>query len=107
MKISQWMTHALLGWVGGVVTTLAFSVFLLAVFPGIMRLSPDGSQPGLPLVIGLALLTIIPFSLVGGVIGGRVAREGGTAEQRLMAAIFGALLALPTACFGFWSFSGR
>lgn len=107
MKILHSVTHALLGWAAGVATTLVFGLFLLAVFPGIVRLSPDGTQPGLAPVVGIALLIATPFTLVGGVIGGRVAREGGTAEQRLLAAIFGALLALPTACFGFWSFSAR
>jgi hypothetical protein len=107
MKFSLSMVQALLGWLGGAATTLGFGLFLLGAFPGIMRLSPDGTQPGLPLVFGLALLTATPFSLAGGLIGGRIAREGGEAEQRWMALILGALLALPAACFNFWSFGGR
>ena len=107
MKLTPVLRHAVLGWVGGAVTTVAFGLFLLAAFPGIVRLSPDGAQPGLPLVLGMTLLTVTPFALIGGVLGGRVAREGGEAEQRWMAAIFGALLSLPAACFNFWAFGGR
>jgi hypothetical protein len=107
MNVTPALRHAVLGWAGGAATTLAFGLFLLAAFPGIVRLSPDGSQPGLPLVFGVALLTATPFAAVGGALGGRVAREGGEAEQRWMAVIFGALLSLPAACFNFWAFGGR
>jgi len=107
MKLPTAVAHALIGWLGGAAGILGFGLFLLAAFPGTVRLSPDGSQPGVPLVLGLSLLIATPFSLVGGVLGGRVAREGGVNEQRVMAVIFGLLLALPAACFNFWSFGGR
>jgi len=45
-------------------------------------------------------------AIIGGVVGGRIPKEGGRNQQLLVAAIFGIILALPCGCYGLWMFSG-
>lgn len=107
MKIGRMILFALVGWVGGGLTTLGLGLVWPAIFPGILRVSPDyGAGPGLPMIIGIVLILASPAALAGGLIGGRLSREGGQSDQIRIAAIGGASLALPFGCLGYWLLSG-
>lgn len=106
-SISEYLSSALTGWIAGVLGTLVFGLAWTIIFPAIVN--PEhyyGPGPGLPLIIGLAALWATPGALIGGLIGGRVAREGGKWTQRGLAAIFGILLSLPCSCYSLWVFTG-
>ena len=77
------------------------------IFPAIGRVGHYyGVGPGFPIILVSELIFASPAALIGGLIGGRIPREGGEREQRLMAAIVGVILALPFGCFGLWVFTG-
>jgi hypothetical protein len=99
MKISRHLLNALSGWVAGIVITLLFGFLWKNVFPVV-----DGTGQGasLPYTLGFILLIISFPAIAGGVIGGRVIKEGGHNEQIRYAAIIGALATLPFSCFLFW-----
>lgn len=95
------------GWIAGDLTTLGLGLVWPAIFPGILRVSPDyGAGPSLPIIIGIVLILASPAALAGGLIGGRLSREGGQSDQIRTAAIGGASLALPFGCLGYWLLSG-
>lgn len=107
MKFRQHLLFALTGWLAGALTTLGCGLLGPMVFPGIMRVSQSyGTAPSLPLILGNVLLLVSPTALLGGLIGGRLPKEGGPRDQILTALIFGSLMALPCACVGLWLFSG-
>jgi len=54
------------------------------------------------IVLAIVLLIVSPAALVGGLIGGRMPREGGRGSQILLAVIMGIVLAMPFSCLGFW-----
>ncbi len=99
MKIVQHLLNALSGWIAGVLVTLGFSYIWQQIFPVIDR---TGQGSSLPAVLAIILIIITPVSIAGGVIGGRLPRESGRAGQLMYAALFGALFAVPFACFLFW-----
>lgn len=107
MKIPQPLKFALTGWVAGAVAIVGLGLYWPTIFPGIVELDHYyGAGPDLPFIIGLALLIATPGALVGGLIGSRLPKEGGQTEQSIMAAILGAILALPFGCYGLWFFTG-
>lgn len=107
MKIPRPLAFALTGWVVGAVVIVGVGLYWPTIFPAIvMNQHYYGSGPGLPAIIGMALVFASPAALVGGLIGSRIPREGGRTEQFVMAAIVGVILALPCACMGLWFFTG-
>ena len=107
LKIPQFLLHLFAGWLAGVAATLGLGLFWPAIFPGITRVDHYyGVGPGLPLIYRIALMMASPAALVGGLIGGRLSREGGRKDQIVMAAVCGAFLALPFGCWALWSFTG-
>ena len=54
------------------------------------------------LILALILLIVSPAALVGGLVGGRLPKEGGQLGQLIMAAICGIIVAVPLSCAGFW-----
>lgn len=99
MNIRQHVIVAGIGWIVGVAITIAMA---LVIFPTLVPGAPfSGSTPEL-LMIGLVGLPASLAALIGGLVGGRVASEGGRRGQILMAVIVGVMLALPVSCVGFW-----
>ena len=108
MKLLRFLRFALIGWVAGALCTLTLGLLWPAFFPGIIR--PEhyglGPVPGLPATILFTLfITSLP-ALLGGIVGGSLAREGGAREQLLAAGIGGIILTMPFGCFNFWLMSG-
>ena len=99
MKIGQHLINGLFGWLAGLIITIGFSFLWQQLLPVIDR---TGQGTGIPYVLSFILLIITPIAFAGGVIGGRIPREGGKRQQILYAAIFGAIFPLPFACFLFW-----
>jgi hypothetical protein len=54
------------------------------------------------LLLGLIILIASPAALVGGIVGGRMLREGGAFEQRVLAALIGGILSMPLSCVAIW-----
>ena len=54
------------------------------------------------LILAVILLIVSPAALVGGLVGGRLPKEGGQLGQLIMAAICGIIVAVPLSCAGFW-----
>jgi hypothetical protein len=107
MKIKQTLSYALAGWAAGVIATISAGFCWPIIFPAIVRINHYyGSGPGMPFIIGLVMLFASPASLIGGMIGGWVPKEGGRREQYMMAAVFGVLLSIPFTCYGLWFFTG-
>ena len=108
MRIRRYLSFAGIGWLGGVGTTLGLGLCALAVFPGVLRPSrADGTQLGVPLVVVFMLLVASLPAMAGGLLGGRLPSEGGQRDQIRMAAVCGALVVVPFACFVLWSLTGR
>jgi len=107
MKIPRTLLFALTGWLVSVFAIIGVGLFWPTIFPAIVRTEHYyGEGPNLPTILGLAIIFGTPAALVGGIIGSRVPKEGGQAEQLIMAGIFGVILALPFACMGLWFFTG-
>ena len=99
MKILQHILNALVGWIAGLLITVGFAFLWLKIIPEIDR---TGQGRGFWTILSLILLVISPAAIAGGVIGGRLPKEGGRTNQMLYATIFGLLFPLPFACFLFW-----
>lgn len=82
-------------------------VIWTVAFPAIVRLDHYyGTGPSVPSLIVLGFLVSSPFTLVAGIVGGRLIREGGRTEQLVAALVLGFLAALPFAGCSFWVFTG-
>jgi hypothetical protein len=99
MKILQHILNALVGWIAGLLITVGFAFLWLKIIPEIDRV---GQGRGFWTILSLILLVVSPAAIAGGVIGGRLPKEGGRINQMLYATIFGLLFPLPFACFIFW-----
>ena len=108
MSIRRYISFAGIGWLAGVGTTLVLGLCSLAVFPGILRpVRTVGAVPGVPFIVVIMLAVASLPAVAGGLLGGRIPREGGQQDQIRMAAVCGALAAVPFACFILWSLTGR
>ena len=106
-SISHNLINAITGWIAGVLGTLLLGLSWTIIFPAIVN--PEhyyGPGPGLPLILGVAILVSSPLAFLGGFVGGRVSREGGVRNQRIFASIFGIFFALPCSCYSLWVFTG-
>ena len=66
----------------GALATLGLGLLWPTLLPAIVRIEHYyGAGPGLPLILALVLIFASPAALVGGVIGSRLPKEGGQAEQ--------------------------
>ena len=99
MRIRFFLQNALAGLVAGWLVTVGFNFIWRLVIPIIDRTS---DLPFYLTALGGILLVIALPAIAGGVIGGRIPREGGLKNQLMLAAIFGALFVLPFSCFIFW-----
>lgn len=107
MKNLRPLAFALTGWVVGAIAIAGVGFAWPTIFPAIIRSDHYyGAGPSLVTVIAFAIIFASPGGLIGGIIGGRIPREGGRNEQLVMAAIMGVILALPFACSGLWFFTG-
>ncbi len=97
MKIISSLGLALVGWVAGMLTSLGMSALLPKILPIAGRISAMESS-GKSQVLLLVLIVISPVSLIGGLVGSRLVREGGRNEQILYAALFGFIFTLPVMC---------
>ena len=95
------LLFAITGWIAGVVVTLGFGLLWPRIFLDVgppTRFSTSYDY----VILATVLLIASPAALVGGLVGGRLPREGGRREQLIAAVIFGIVLALPFGCLGFW-----
>ena len=99
MKIRFILLNALTGLVAGWLVTVGFNFIWQKAIPIVERTS---AGPFNLEAFGLILLAVALPAIAGGVIGGRLPKEGGLKNQLILAAIFGALFVLPFACFIFW-----
>src|SRR5215510_774917 len=99
MTMRENLLFALTGWVAGLCSTLGVA---LVAFPAVMGDTRSISTWPDLLLFGLIVLLISPFTLVGGLLGGRVPREGGRSGQLIMAAIIAMVAAVPFSCVAFW-----
>jgi MFS family permease len=109
VKIAALLRFAIAGWVAGVLALIFLSLVWPNVLPGFVHYNhydPTGPAPNLVLIVGVILAAASLPAIIGGVIGGRIPKEGGDRQQLMVAAIFGIILALPIGCFGLWLFSG-
>lgn len=105
--MSKYLPFIFSGLGAGLLTVVIVGFGWPAIFPGIIRNEHYyGDGPSLAFLVGLVALLVAPFSSLGGLVGSRIAMEGGEGEQKLMAAIGGVLIAVPLTCFGLWQFSG-
>jgi len=100
MNMRNTLIDAGIGWLAGAGISLAMGFI---VFPAIITnvIHFSGSTADW-IVLGIVLIPVSIASLAGGLVGGRMAIEGGRGGQLLMAAIVGALLAAPVSRLGFW-----
>jgi hypothetical protein len=109
VKVRELFQTAAAGWLAGVLVLVLLSFAWPSVFPGFVNYRhyvSTGPAPNLVLIILIVLAAASLPAMIGGVIGGRIPKEGGSRQQLLMAAIFGVVLATPCGCFGLWLFSG-
>jgi len=107
MKIRQNLAFMVSGWIAGEIGTLGFGLFWPVMFPAIIQFRHYfNAGSGLFLIMGILLIIVSPLGLVGGLIGGRVPKEGGRTSQLIMAAVFGVILSLPVACLALWYITG-
>jgi CBS domain containing-hemolysin-like protein len=99
MKIRFSLQNALTGLAAGWLVTVGFNYIWQKVFPIEERTS---IEPYHLMALGVILLAVALPAIAGGVIGGRIPKEGGVKNQFILAALFGALFVLPFACFIFW-----
>ena len=98
---------AFVGWLAGIIATLALGVAWPIIFPAIVRVENYyGSGPGLPLIILMILGLASPGAALGGLIGGSLAIEGGTRGRRIVSILVAVILSLPCAAWGYWFFTG-
>ena len=99
MRTSQMISSALIGWLAGMVSLLIWSI----LWPQIMPMADRASAfPGAWKMLIVLMVVMTPFALVGGLIGGRLAREGGRRGQFVYAAAFGVLLTVVFGSCAFW-----
>jgi hypothetical protein len=99
MKVGRMLVLAGIGWLAGALLIIILS---LVISPMIVGGSHSLQDPVDRIVLGMVLLGITPFTLLGGLLGGRMSREGGERSQVIMAALAGLALAIPFGCFGLW-----
>jgi len=110
MKVTALLRFALVGWAAGVLALILLSFLWPNVLPGFVHYNhydPTGTAPNLVLIVAIILGAASVPAIIGGVVGGRIPKEGGDRQQLIMAGIFGIILALPLGCFGLWLFSGN
>jgi hypothetical protein len=106
-RIRPYLLFAFTGWAAGCLTILSLGLIWPAIFPGILRGEHYLTlRPTMFSILGVAALLASPATLIGGLVGGRVPKEGGQGEQILMALLGGLFAALPFGCAGLWVFSG-
>ncbi len=99
MKIVNHLRNARTGWIAGLLFTAGFAWLWQRMFPVIDR---TGQGAAIPVILFLILAIVSPLAIAGGVIGGRLPKEGGTIQQILYAVLFGVLFPIPFSCFLFW-----
>jgi hypothetical protein len=100
------LVFMLTGWLAAVAAVLLLGVGWPSVFPSGLKLAEFyGSNFGYPLVVLTAIIIATPVSLVGGLIGSRIPREGGQRDQYVAAALIAILMALPFSCLFLWYFT--
>jgi hypothetical protein len=99
MTLRENLLFALTGWLAGVCIMLGVGFI---IFPALVGTPHSfGAGPD-RFILLLVVLLVSPAALVGGLVGGRLPKEGGQFGQLLMAAIAGIMAAVPVSCVGFW-----
>lgn len=107
MKILANLRYPLAGWVAGVLTVFLLTWIWPVFFPGINNTQHYDTPPiATTFILGVTLAIATPAALIGGLIGSRLPREGGSTEQTLVAFVIGAILVVPFACMSLWLLSG-
>lgn len=105
--MSRNLSYALTGWIAGLVTTVVMGLVWPIIFPAIINVENYyGDGPGMLTIMAITAAIMTPASIVGGIIGGRVSKEGGEAGRRVIAVIFAALFTVPVGVLVFLFFTG-
>jgi hypothetical protein len=99
MTLREHLLFAFTGWLAGVCVMLGVGFI---IFPALVGTPHSFGAGADRLILGLVVLLVSPAALVGGLVGGRLPKEGGRVGQLLMAAIAGVIAAVPLSCVGFW-----
>ena len=109
MKIASLLRFAAAGWLAGMLAIVLLSLVWPQFFPGFVNWKhyiPTGPAPNLVVFVLFVMAAASLPALIGGLVGGRIPKEGGQRQQLLLAAIFGIIFAVPCGCYGLWMFSG-
>ena len=98
-KIGYHFIYALTGWVAGFLAILFLGWVWLNVFPVEDR---AGQGAGLLRAFELIITYMTPVTIVGGILGGRIPREGGIKDKLAYAALLGFLFPLPFTCLFYY-----
>jgi hypothetical protein len=105
-KILNFLLIAITGWIVGIVTTFALGFMWLHVIPVKDRVIQEAGILGEFLYIARFEVFVIDIisivSIVGGIIGGLVPREGTRKDQLVYAAIISGALTTPVVLFLLW-----
>jgi hypothetical protein len=105
-KILDFLWNAITGWATGLLTTFVLGFIWLHVIPVADRVIQGAGILGEIVYIARFVIFIVwiisPVSIIGGIIGGRIPREGSRTDQLAYAAIIGGALTTPVALFFLW-----
>src|SRR5258708_38402403 len=90
MKVAALLRFAFVGWVAGVLALILLSLVWPNVLPGFVHYNhydPTGPAPNLVLIVAAILAAASLPAIIGGVIGGRISKEGAHRQQLIMAEV--------------------
>lgn len=100
-------SDAIVGWFAGVLATLVLGLLWPVIFPAFTRIEHYyGAGPSVPMIMGMAVLVASLPALLGGLVGGAIAVEGGDRARRTLAIVLGIIFSIPCAMWGYWFFTG-
>lgn len=100
MNLRHNLVNAGVGWLAGVGIVLIVG---FVIFPAIITNVTHFAGTAVDwALLGIVFIPASIAALAGGMVGGRLAIEGGRGGQLLLAAIVGAVFASPISCLSFW-----
>jgi hypothetical protein len=100
-------SDAIAGWIAGVLAALVLGLIWPFIFPAFVRVEHYyGAGPSIPVIMGMVVLVASLPALLGGLVGGALAVEGGDGARRMLAIVLGILFSIPCSVWGYWFFTG-
>ncbi len=98
-NILTFVLNAFTGWVAGLITMLVLGYLWQHLIPVIDR---TGQGAGLIGVLLYIFGYVTPVSLIGGILGGLIPKEGTRRDQLIYAGLIGGALTTPLSLFLYW-----